>query len=155
MKKILAVLTLLMTLLLFTACLGGDKIAGQWIGRTSSLLDMSGGRKVDDIMVCEIRKNGDSYVMDYHYLVLRNNEWSERYGQKGLGVTLNGNLITVLLPGVNFNMTYIEKDKTIQVPPMGLHTQTIVVERDDDGKKLEALKTELSNEYQEKYGNKK
>ena len=153
-RRVFAALALFMALLVSTACLGGDKIAGKWIGRTESHGDLSGGSKVDNIIVWEIKKNGDSYVMDYKYLILRKDGWQDWGAQKGLGATLNGNLISVLFPGATLNMTYIEKDKTIQTPPMGISYGTVTLERDDDGKKLEALKNELLQEYQEKQNSK-
>lgn len=131
-----------------TACLGGDKIAGQWIGRTSYI----GGppNTNDTIMVCNIQKNGDSYVVDYHYLRPGKDDWTVLEGQKGLGATLNGNLISVLTNGVTLNMTYIEKDETIKAPPMGLNWEAVVLERDDDNKKIEALKAEIIKGKQKK-----
>ena len=147
MKRIFAILITLVFILVSIGCGSNDKFAGQWVGICE---------KNEKIAIYDIQKNGQGYVIDIKILSLpslwvaspKNGEkyiekWSLNDNNKGIGATVNDNLLTIPDGFIGtMNLTYIEKDNIIQVPSLGM-LPGFAIERNDDGKKLEELKKEI------------
>ena len=128
------ILMLLMTLI--SGCSNeGDKYIGKWTGLENPANPLSSVHQVS------IEKNGDNFIIKHKMSSFnqygKHLEWKEGKEYQYSSTLKDGKLSVKRDLGEN-TYTYLEKDDTLLFSPMGgIHLQ-----RDNDGKVLEELKTQ-------------
>lgn len=134
--KVVCIMSLLLLTMVFAGCSNeGDKYIGKWTGLENPDNPLSSVHQVS------IEKNGDNFIIKHKMSSFnqygKQLEWKDGKEYQYSSTLKDGKLSVKRDLGEN-TYTYIEKDDTLLFSSMGgIHLQ-----RDNDGKVLEELKTQ-------------
>lgn len=156
MKKIFVILVTLVVVSLSIGCGANDKFVGRWVGICGSM------EKDPAIAVYDIKKNGESYIVDAKIYFITSGSiikyesdkeysdiWNTNHYFDNVNGNVNGN--SIVIPGMlgNYNIVYIEDEKKIQSPQL-INFPKAILELDNDSKKFEQYKKEITEKQKSK-----